>query len=186
MRIINLCLAGALALSVMTTNPGMKKAEADDTPSSPKLELTKEQDVIRRMDNTNIMVLGDSLATREAAAFQLERDRKNRELLARESSPGFREHAGAEKVYRDSRNNCVLFAREETGINKGIGNGGRGAIQGKEPRVGSIGVQKSIIHAVVVEAIDGNTITVLESNFIRGWITRRHISRSDFLGFIYN
>jgi hypothetical protein len=67
-----------------------------------------------------------------------------------------------------------------------MGTGGRLAIQGQEPKVGSIGVEKSIAHAVVIEKIDGDLITFRESNYIKNYITRRTLPRSQFLGFIYS
>lgn len=89
-----------------------------------------------------------------------------------------------EQLYADNTNNCVLYAKSQTGIYRTMGNGGRAAVQGTEPKVGSIGVLKGIPHAVVVESI-GEMITFRESNFRKGWITRRTLPISSFIGFIY-
>jgi hypothetical protein len=90
-----------------------------------------------------------------------------------------------EQLYADNTNNCVQYAKSQTGIFRTMGNGGRAAVQGTEPKVGSIGVLKGTPHAVVVESV-GEMITFRESNFRKGWITRRTLPSSSFIGYIYN
>ena len=87
------------------------------------------------------------------------------------------------RLYVDYTNNCVMWAKAQTGIYRTMGYGGMSAVQGREPRVGAIGVLYG--HAVVTESIDGNMITFEESNYIKNWITRRTLPLSSFLGFIY-
>lgn len=82
--------------------------------------------------------------------------------------------------------NCVPYAKAMSGIHKPIGNGGRSAVQGTEPKVGSIGVMKGRPHAVYVVAISGDMITLHESNYHRGYITQRTVPLSQFIGFIYS
>jgi hypothetical protein len=89
-------------------------------------------------------------------------------------------------VRRDNTNNCVMYARRVTGINRPLGYGGKRAIQGETPKVGAIGVVNRGRHAVVVKEITGNYITVEESNVVKGWITRRVLPKNNFLGFIYS
>ena len=87
-------------------------------------------------------------------------------------------------LYRDYTNNCVLWAKYETGRTEPLGAGARKAINSQKPMVGAIGSEKNRIHAFVVVAINGDRITIHESNFYRGWITERVLSRSQILGYI--
>lgn len=89
-------------------------------------------------------------------------------------------------LYRDNTNNCVAWVKKKTGINRPLGNGARGAIQGKEPRIGAIGSVTGSVHAVLVVGINGNQITVHESNYVRNWIVQRTLPLSMFIGFIYS
>ena len=96
-------------------------------------------------------------------------------------------YSDAEKLYEDSTNNCVLWAKAEVGMpeTRRIGDGGREGVQGTEPKVGAIGVQKGIVHAVVVESVNSGMVTFKESNYTKGWITRRTLPESQFIGYIY-
>ena len=80
--------------------------------------------------------------------------------------------------------NCVAYSKAMSGINRVLGAGGRDAINSQEPQVGKIGSTKGTPHAVYIEKIEGDEITVTESNYFRGLITRRVLKRDDFLGFI--
>lgn len=82
--------------------------------------------------------------------------------------------------------NCVSYVKAKTGIYRSLGNGARSAIQGKEPRVGSIGAMRGRAHAVYVTAVNGEMVTFTESNYMRGYITQRTAPVSMFLGFAYN
>lgn len=138
--------------------------------------------------NSNVVILpGDSVAQKEEK-IQAERNRLASTSYQRsrgaygESAEGYGE---AEKLYQDSTNNCVQWAKKQTGKTYlSIGAGGRSGINSFEPKEGAIGVEKGRVHAVVVVAIDGDKITVNESNFYRGWITERVLNRSQFIGFI--
>jgi hypothetical protein len=88
-----------------------------------------------------------------------------------------------ELLYEDYTNNCVAYAKRETGIYRTMGLGGMSAIQGHEPQVGAIGVLPS--HAVVVESVENGIVQFRESNYKKNWITRRSLPVSSFLGFIY-
>lgn len=90
------------------------------------------------------------------------------------------------RLYRDNTNNCVAWIKKQTGIYRTLGNGARAGIQGQEPRVGAVGSVKGAVHAVLVVAVNGNQITIHESNYVRGWITQRTLPLSMFLGFIYS
>lgn len=89
-------------------------------------------------------------------------------------------------VRRDNTNNCVMYARRVTGINRPLGYGGKRAIQGETPKVGAIGVVNQGRHAVVVKQVLDSYIVIEESNVVRGWITRRVLPKNNFLGFIYS
>lgn len=82
--------------------------------------------------------------------------------------------------------NCVSYSKYRSGIYRTLGNGARAAIQGKDPRVGAIGSTVGTPHAVYVVAVNGNMITVEESNYQRGYLTRRVLPLSQFIGFVYN
>jgi hypothetical protein len=92
--------------------------------------------------------------------------------------------SSVERLYEDSTNNCVQFAKTQTGINRPLGNGGRAGVNSYSPRIGAIGVLKGSPHAVVVESIDGEMVTFRESNYFKNWITRRSLPLSSFLGYI--
>lgn len=92
----------------------------------------------------------------------------------------------ATKLYADRTNNCVLWAENQTGIHHVLGNGARKAIQGSEPKVGAIASLKgSIPHAGVVTAVNGDQITISESNYIKNWVDSRTLPLSMFIGFVY-
>lgn len=94
--------------------------------------------------------------------------------------------SGAIKLYKDNTNNCVAWAKQRTGINRPLGYGARNAIQGDEPRIGAIGSTKGgTPHAVVVVAINGDYLTVNESNYTSNYVTQRVLRKNDFIGFVY-
>jgi hypothetical protein len=80
--------------------------------------------------------------------------------------------------------NCVAYSKAMSGINRVLGAGGRYAINSQEPQVGKIGSTKGTPHAVYIEKVEGDKIVVTESNYYRGLITRRVLTKSDFIGFI--
>jgi surface antigen len=81
----------------------------------------------------------------------------------------------------------VAWAKQKTGITHKLGSGGRGYVQGQEPKIGSIGVEAGgYPHAVVIVDIRGEDIIINESNYHKDWVTQRTLSKANFLGFIYN
>jgi len=152
-----------------------------------------DNNLVNSDTGSDYFTLGDSQFQLEQKERELadEVSRRNRQVIAREratrtsgtSSTGT--GGIATKLYQDYTNNCVAFAKAQTGINHPIGAGGRASIQGQEPKVGAIAVEKGRAHASVVTNIEGNLITIKESNYIKGWITTRTIARSSFLGYIY-
>ena len=93
---------------------------------------------------------------------------------------------GTIKLYEDYTNNCVAWAKAQTGITGTLGNGARNAIQGNEPHIGSIGSLRGVTpHAVVVVAILDDSVVVQESNFYKNWITTRTIPKEQFFGYVY-
>jgi hypothetical protein len=127
--------------------------------------------------------LGDSVQQTEEKAIR-ERQVASEKLLQRgESYSGT--GSQVEIVSKDTINNCVKWAKIQTGKSGTVGAGGRQGINTQDARVGEMGVVKGKIpHAVVIEKVEGEKITILESNYYRGYITRRVLSRSEFLGFV--
>jgi hypothetical protein len=116
----------------------------------------------------------------------VQRDEKERELKRRatlQASPSFL--TGEWEVVGYSNEQCVIFAKRVTGINKTIGYAGYAKVDGFEPKVSSIGIMKEWGHAVVVKEIKGDNLVVEESNWLKGKIIRRTLSINEFRGFIY-
>ena len=114
--------------------------------------------------------------------------KSNYELRLEKERPRGSSYTGgsATKLYKNYTNNCVEWAKQQTGITGTLGNGAMEAIQGTEPKIGSIGSLKgNTPHAVVVVAILDHTVVVQESNFYKNWITTRVLSKEQFLGYIY-
>lgn len=147
------------AIQLGTTNP--KHA----LPLKPNVELTKvETDYVIKP------LTVDTVMTKE--------DPPKRYLVSYKPP-----RSSVEKVYADNTNNCVNWAKQQTGIYRPMGLGGQSAIQGYEPRIGAIGVLPG--HAVVVENIENGMVTFRESNYIKNFITRRTLPESSFRGYIY-
>ena len=128
--------------------------------------------------------LGDSRFQTE------EKEIQSQQKLAANASQHGSSYSGTgtqvEIVAKDTQYfNCVSFAKAKSGITKSIGAGGRSGVNSQTPQVGAIGVEAGKIpHAAYIEKVEGEKIVVLESNYLKGWITRRILTRSDFLGFI--
>lgn len=89
------------------------------------------------------------------------------------------------EVIGESYEQCVIYAKRKSGITKSIGYAGSAQPEGQEPKVGVIALQNSIGHAVYVEQVLENGIVASESNYRRGYITRRFIAYSDIRGYVY-
>ena len=119
-----------------------------------------------------------------------ETEQQSREVLGREKQREYESsHTSSSSSYEivseDKINNCVEYVKKRTGITRPIGSGGRLGINAAEPIVGAIGVEKGgVPHAVFIEKIDGDIITIVESNWKKNYITRRVLKRSDFMGYI--
>lgn len=122
----------------------------------------------------------------ESNAQKIEREAREKRLAELKERGESYVAGDVKKLYPDNTNNCVLWAKRQTGINRTLGNGARYGIQGTEPRVGAIGAMSSGVHAVVVVAINGDYLTVNESNHTKGWITQRVVSKNQMLGYVYN
>jgi len=131
--------------------------------------------------------LGDSLYDRELARNQrlIEMERASRNTVARESIRGGSYTQGKAEVIGTSYEQCITYAKRKAGISRGLGYAGRTTSQGNTPKVGAIGLEKYRGHAVYVEAINGDEITITESNFYKNKITRRVLNIRDFRGFVY-
>lgn len=139
----------------------------------------------------NIIIPGDSASD---VAAKIDEQRK-RDVAARESqarakvqkikpSPSY-ESAEGYQVIGSSKEQCVVYAKRMSGISRPIGYAGSARADGANVQVGAIGLMKGWGHAVYIEAVNGNQVTVSESNWIKGKIIRRTLALSDFRGYIY-
>lgn len=169
-------------------------APIDTEKSNSNYKLEGKNDNFRGVfvanSSRNTILPGDSLELRrirEDAEKNREKDRQlaRRTISRRSTSSRYARGSSVEVVAVDYTNNCVVWSKKQTGINRPLGPGARNAIQGTEPRVGAIGSTKGTAHAVVVVAISGNMITFNESNYRRNVITRRTLSIDQFIGFVY-
>jgi len=134
------------------------------------------------LDVKPIIILDESNYQKE----QKIEKQKQEELKKRNVVPRERIYKESIEIIGESNvNNCVEFVKQETGIDRTLGNGARNAIQGTTPQVGAIGVLRGRPHAVIVLAIAGDEITIKESNYIKNKITKRILPLTDFLGFVY-
>lgn len=178
-------LAILLGLQVETKDLGKIETKEDNGGIQFSIHLL-------RSDSSNdrvAIIPGDSnwqIAENEARA------RRDRERLSKTNQTiSYTGQGTAKKIEKDEvYKNCVEYAKAKTGINRTIGYGGRSGINAYEPRVGAIGAENGKVpHAVVVMSVEGENITVWESNYLvdkdgTHWITERTLKRADFLGFI--
>jgi hypothetical protein len=174
----------------------LTRIEADHGNNQPLVNVNYEfggKDVLVDSRKYNIVVPGTSIDSQNRIeSDKLLQERKiQREVLTRElsnrtrtlESPAY-ENANVTKLYADTTNNCVKFALAQAKISKSVGYGGRNGINSYEPKVGSVGVEKSIRHAVYITKVEGEMITFSESNYVKNYITQRTLPKSSFLGFI--
>ena len=132
---------------------------------------------------------GDSVFDRDNAIRLALEQEKVRRTLARERTASYQRGGsytrGEAEVIGTSYEQCITYAKRKAGISRGLGYAGRTTSQGNTPKVGAIGLEKYRGHAVYVEAINGDEITITESNFYKGKITRRVLNIRDFRGFVY-
>ena len=137
-------------------------------------------------DNRVVIIPGDSLWQVEERN-RLDAERQSRELATKTSyTRGESYTSGKAEVIGKSYEQCVIYAKRRSGITRSIGYAGNARVQGTTPQVGSIGIEKSKVgHAVFIEEVNGDYLTITESNFYRGFITKRVLHISQFRGFIY-
>lgn len=85
----------------------------------------------------------------------------------------------------ESYEQCIIYAKRVTGINKVLGYAGDTQPEGYEPRVGAIALELSYGHGMVVESIQEDGIVITESNYRPGFITRRFVPYWDIKGYVY-
>jgi hypothetical protein len=107
----------------------------------------------------------------------------DRQTIARESASD--RYAPSAEIIGESNEQCVAYAKRITGIKKTLGYGGRNAIEGTTPISGSIIVEKKYKHVLVAESVLETGLWGVESNFIKGHVTRRFIPYSDVIGYVY-
>lgn len=139
----------------------------------------------REQDTIEHQLANDADMAREAEA-------KKKIAIVREVSPAKAYDPEAKVImpdtdYRDAkgRSNCVAFATKYTGIYKRLGYGVTIASEGNTPEVGAIALDRYRGHAAVVVAINGPTITLWDSNWIKGFVTERKVDISSQRGYIY-
>ena len=153
---------------------------------------TPTDNLLNSDHRTSVITPGDSLVQRDALLLsreQREREAENRTVVARESRRGtsYTGKGEVKIVEKDTKYfNCVSYSKAMSGVSTRLGNGARANIQGTTPQVGSVGAEKGIVHAVWIVAVNGDMVTLRESNYLRGYITERTIHQSNFIGFIYN
>jgi hypothetical protein len=133
-------------------------------------------------DSSDQISQQEKIRAEELSRVQLASLHQRSQRVYAESSGGFGQ---ATIIAEDTQYfNCAKYAKAKSGISASIGNGGRQGINTNEPRVGEIGVERNRYHAVYIEKVEGDEITITEANFYRGFITMRVLHRSEFLGFI--
>lgn len=88
------------------------------------------------------------------------------------------------KIVGKSYDQCVIYAKKQTGISRSLGYAGNITPQGQEAEVGSIALEWN--HASVVIADYGDTIRVREANWVKGAISERTVSKSQIRGYVYS
>jgi len=79
---------------------------------------------------------------------------------------------------------CVPFARELSGIQI-HGYAGNIRANASEPKVGAVALYASRGHAAVVTGVNGDSVTIKESNWVPGKITERTVPKSALRGYVY-
>lgn len=84
--------------------------------------------------------------------------------------------------------NCLDYAKQHKNLPKGLYtlHDKISKIKTHKAELGSVGVtsEGNIGHLVVIDNIEDNYYIISESNYIRGYITTRRISKSMVLGFL--
>lgn len=143
----------------------------------------------------SVIIPGDSLDFRETLRIQREQETARREIkgrttIAREGraegkpSPSYKTNQGYE-VIGYSNEQCVAYSKRMSGITRSIGYAGTARADGTDVQVGAIGLMRDWGHAVYIEAVEGDTVTVSDSNWVKGSIIRRKLSTSEIRGYIY-
>jgi len=89
------------------------------------------------------------------------------------------------EVIGTSYEQCVVFYKRMSGRTDSLGYAGNIKPEGFEPRIGAGALWRGIGHIGFVTQIDGDMITVEDSNWIRGKVTRHTLPSSSFRGYIY-
>lgn len=170
------------SITLITSKPQFKNQIIEITKIKPVIEPgnSLEQDTIEHQR------ANDADMIREAEA------KKKAEVAARGVSPAKAYDPDAKIImpdadYRDAkgRSNCVAFATKYTGIYKRLGYGVTIASEGNTPEVGAIALDRYRGHAAVVVAVNGSTLTLWDSNWIKGFVTERKVDISSQRGYIY-
>lgn len=182
---LSILLASLLQWQIQTKNLTQQVTEQKINITQ---QIQKEENALVGLDifnrssiNRNVFILGDSV-------WQVDRRRTEqsaKELASKGSYQRGRSYtSGQAEVIGESSEQCVIYAKRRSGITRTIGYAGYAKTQGTTPQVGSIGIEKG--HAVFVEEIDGDKITITESNYYAGKITKRILLASQIRGYIYN
>jgi hypothetical protein len=187
-------LKRAIASVVITIALASSLIKAEEEPPSKEVNARvnfESARIFAPSGTDGSFIIGDSRHTLELQERERLRE-EQRETIAREQkiyqstsfTTSYTGYGQAVRLYQDYTNNCVIWAKKQTGINRPIGYAGFARIQGIEPRVGAIALEWN--HASVVVAVTESSITVHESNYVRNWIDERVIPLAKVRGFIYN
>ena len=188
---ISLCIAMAAGTKVQSQNEDQSVPKPD---SEPPLSISLEGnisplDLFEAKTKKIEIIPGKSLIQEQEERKAAEEKAK---IKPRAISPGKSSDPNATIImadtdYRDQngRSNCVAFATKYTGIDRHLGYGVTVSADGTEPEVGAIALDRYRGHAAVVVAISGSTLTLWDSNWIKGYVTERKVDVSSQRGYIY-
>ena len=92
----------------------------------------------------------------------------------------------AVEVIGESYEQCVETYKRLSGRNRSLGYAGNIPSQGDVPAVGAGALWRNYGHIGYVTAVNGDTVIVVDSNWVKGKLTRHTLSVDNFRGFIYN
>lgn len=171
--IVALLLAGGTALAV---------GDPIEPPSKTKIEFGG-QNVLYRSVNRIVFVPGDSLDARNT----IERERLLREQREKEAqSKKGSSYTGTGQdieIVGQSWEQCVIYFKRVTGISRSLGYAGNIPAQGQEAKIGSGALEYNHISLVIADY--GDSVRVRESNYWRGYVTERTVSKNQIRGYLY-
>ena len=130
---------------------------------------------------------GDSYNTRvEQGRERAERDRERlSSLQAEQDDRSVEKPTDPELLYPDNTNNCVQWAKDNGYVPRGSYGFARNIPVDNETSGGWVVTYESRWgHIAKVLEVKAETVVVEDSNVVKGWITKREISKSVIKGFL--